>query len=246
MVFKPFYRYETGCAAYVFGCGGHGLGAAVDPHEQDVEVYPEFARSKGMRITHVIDTHVHADHRSGGRAPGGAQPGPATACTARRTWRSRSSRSTTGRRSSWATPASASSTRPDTRRRASASSSPTSDAGPSPGSCSPATRCSSGQWAGPICPGDAARTPRSFTAAFTAKLLALPETLEIYPAHFAGSACGAGMSGKPSSDPRVREALEPGALAPARRVRDPYLGEGIPHKPAGMEAILRFNQGRAP
>jgi hypothetical protein len=21
MIFRPFYRFETGCAAYVFGCG---------------------------------------------------------------------------------------------------------------------------------------------------------------------------------------------------------------------------------
>jgi hypothetical protein len=31
MIFKPFYRDDTGCAAYVFGCGGRGVGAVVDP-----------------------------------------------------------------------------------------------------------------------------------------------------------------------------------------------------------------------
>ncbi len=67
MIFKPFYRDETGCAAYVFGCGGRGLGAVVDPQERDVDAYADYARAKGLRITHVIDTHVHADHRSGGR-----------------------------------------------------------------------------------------------------------------------------------------------------------------------------------
>ena len=24
MIFKPFHRFDTGCAAYVFGCGGQG------------------------------------------------------------------------------------------------------------------------------------------------------------------------------------------------------------------------------
>ena len=33
-----------------------------------MEAYAAFATSKGMQITHVIDTHVHADHRSGGLA----------------------------------------------------------------------------------------------------------------------------------------------------------------------------------
>src|SRR5262245_2833671 len=68
MIFKPYYRYETGCAAYVFGCGTLGKCAVVDAHEGDLEAYRSFASEKAMRITHVIDTHVHADHRSGGRA----------------------------------------------------------------------------------------------------------------------------------------------------------------------------------
>lgn len=68
MISKPFYGFETGRAAYVFGCGGQGLACVVDPQESHVATYVEFATSKGMRITHVFDTHVHADHRSGGRA----------------------------------------------------------------------------------------------------------------------------------------------------------------------------------
>ena len=32
------------------------------------------------------------------------------------------------------------------------------------------------------------------------KLLTLPDDLEIYPGHFFGSLCGAGLSGKPSID----------------------------------------------
>src|SRR5215471_5402715 len=67
MIFRPFYYFDTGCAAYLFGCGTIGRGAVVDPQERDVDAYIEFARSKGLAITHVIDTHVHADHRSGGR-----------------------------------------------------------------------------------------------------------------------------------------------------------------------------------
>src|SRR4029078_2489665 len=68
MIFKPYYYFETGCAAYLFGCGSVGKCAVVDAHEEDVDAYIAFAASKGMRITHVIDTHVHADHRSGGVA----------------------------------------------------------------------------------------------------------------------------------------------------------------------------------
>jgi len=33
MIFRPFYRFETGCAAYLFGCGSKGLCAVVDSQE---------------------------------------------------------------------------------------------------------------------------------------------------------------------------------------------------------------------
>ena len=66
MIFRPYYYFETGCAAYLFGCGTLGKCAVVDPHEENIAAYEGFAASKGMTITHVIDTHIHADHRSGG------------------------------------------------------------------------------------------------------------------------------------------------------------------------------------
>src|SRR5436309_3135602 len=68
MIFRPFYTFESGCVAYLFGCGSKGFCAVIDPQENGVEAYLAFAAEKGMRISHVIDTHVHADHRSGGRA----------------------------------------------------------------------------------------------------------------------------------------------------------------------------------
>ena len=37
MIFKPYYYFETGCAAYLFGCGGLGKCAVVDAHEEDVD-----------------------------------------------------------------------------------------------------------------------------------------------------------------------------------------------------------------
>ncbi|MBI4888811.1 MAG: MBL fold metallo-hydrolase, partial [Acidobacteria bacterium] len=66
MIFRPFYYHDIGCAAYLLGCGTLGTCAVVDPRADDVDAYAAFALAKGMRVTHVIDTHVHADHRSGG------------------------------------------------------------------------------------------------------------------------------------------------------------------------------------
>ena len=43
------------------------------------------------------------------------------------------------------------------------------------------------------------RTPRELYTTLHDKLLTLPGDLEIYPGHFSGSLCGAGLSGKPTS-----------------------------------------------
>ena len=37
MIFKPYYYFETGCAAYLFGCGSLAKCAVVDAHEEDVD-----------------------------------------------------------------------------------------------------------------------------------------------------------------------------------------------------------------
>ena len=74
MIFSPFYYFDTGCAAYVFGSGTLAKCDVVDPQARDIQSYVDFAAAKSMRITHVIDTQVHADHRSGGLPRVSARP----------------------------------------------------------------------------------------------------------------------------------------------------------------------------
>ncbi len=53
--------------SYMFGCGTLGKAIAVDVVAGDEAWFMDQAREHGVTITHVIDTHVHADHYSGGR-----------------------------------------------------------------------------------------------------------------------------------------------------------------------------------
>jgi hypothetical protein len=46
MIFRPFYYYDLGCAAYLLGCGTLGKCAVVDARTDDVEGYAAFANSK--------------------------------------------------------------------------------------------------------------------------------------------------------------------------------------------------------
>ena len=51
--------------AYFMGCVGQGKSIAVDVHLDDIDWFVEQAQLKDVSITYVIDTHVHADHYSG-------------------------------------------------------------------------------------------------------------------------------------------------------------------------------------
>lgn len=66
-------RRGKGCLSYVVGGGGAAL--VVDP-SADVAQYERVARTRGWRITAVVDTHLHADHVSGAQVLAAAQGAP--------------------------------------------------------------------------------------------------------------------------------------------------------------------------
>ena len=65
MHFRQFLNGETACASYLFGCKTVGEFAVVDPHVDLVEEYVAAAEAQGARIVAVLETHVQADHFSG-------------------------------------------------------------------------------------------------------------------------------------------------------------------------------------
>ena len=64
MYFKQFYLGCLAQASYMIGSKGEA--AVVDPR-RDVETYLEEAEREGLKIRHVIETHLHADFVSGHR-----------------------------------------------------------------------------------------------------------------------------------------------------------------------------------
>ncbi len=66
MFFKQLATKEASLS-YFFGCGTLGKAIAVDVVAGDEQWFIDEAKNAGVTISHVIDTHVHADHYSGGR-----------------------------------------------------------------------------------------------------------------------------------------------------------------------------------
>ncbi|MGE7903210.1 MBL fold metallo-hydrolase [Peribacillus sp. NPDC094092] len=59
-----FVRLGKGCLSYMVISNGE---AAVIDSTRMIDAYLDFAEGIGVKITHVLDTHLHADHISGGR-----------------------------------------------------------------------------------------------------------------------------------------------------------------------------------
>jgi glyoxylase-like metal-dependent hydrolase (beta-lactamase superfamily II)/rhodanese-related sulfurtransferase len=64
MYVEQFFVDGLGCASYLVGCEAKGIAAVVDP-DRDVARYIDAAERRGMKVTHIIETHLHADHVSG-------------------------------------------------------------------------------------------------------------------------------------------------------------------------------------
>ncbi len=66
MWFEQIVRKETGCATYIIGSLDTGECAVYDPL-WDVQPYLEAAGKQSSEIRYIIDSHSHADHVSGAR-----------------------------------------------------------------------------------------------------------------------------------------------------------------------------------
>lgn len=200
------------CASYVLGCATAGECAVVDPRE-DVSQYIGIARENETKVTHIIETHIHADHVSGARKLAKETGAPihlhesAPVKFGFEPLRDR-----------------------QTLEMANLSVRVMFTPGHTPESISllyfDKTRSESSAWSvltgDTLFVGDVGRldltgagTPRQMYDSIH-KLLSLEDYVEVYPAHYAGSVCGKGMSPKTVStigfERRFNKALQLSSL----------------------------------
>lgn len=230
--------------SYFFGCGSCHVGVAVDPVLGDEQWFIDKAAKQDVKITHVIDTHVHADHFSGGRklaelagaryclheSNAGRVAYPFEALTD-------GQRITVGNvfvdvlHTPGHTPDSICLVVTDKRRTE------------VPWFVLTGDTLFVGSAGRPDLAGKETEMAGQLWDTLQQRLLTLPVEVELYPGHTSGSACGAGMSGKPMStlgfEKRSNSMLTMG--------RDEFvatLTASIPPRPAEMDRMVAFNLGQ--
>ncbi|HSN61234.1 MAG TPA: rhodanese-like domain-containing protein, partial [Ferruginibacter sp.] len=66
MFFQHIYDKSLAQASYFIGCQKEGVAAVIDA-KRDVDTYIEIAKANNMVITHIFETHIHADFLAGSR-----------------------------------------------------------------------------------------------------------------------------------------------------------------------------------
>lgn len=232
---------EGATLSYFFGCAGLAKAVAVDVVAGDEDWFVAEAAKAGVRIAHVIDTHVHADHYSGGRELGRRVGAPYHL-----------HESNKGRTSFEFAPLT------DGQRLEAGN--VLVDVLHTPGH-TPDSICllvrdlrrGDEPWfvitgdtlfVGAVGRPDLAGRDREMAAqlhdTLHRKLLTLPADLEIYPGHQAGSACGAGLSGKPASTIGFERRFNP-MLAMSRESFVEALVADIQPRPDDMTRIVAAN-----
>jgi len=225
--------------AYLFGCGGKGQAIAVDVHAEDVAWFLQQAKQKAVQIDYVIDTHIHADHVSGGREL---------------------AKQSGGQYALHENSSPDFSFMPLRDDQILTIGNVNATVLQTPGHtldslCLVVTdlRRSNEPWfiltghtlfvggAGrPDLRGQEERMGALLHDSLFDKILTLPAHVEVYPGAQAGSVCGAGMSGKPSSTIGFEQRFNT-ALIADKKVFIAKLMDNLPPEPENMQQIIRQN-----
>jgi glyoxylase-like metal-dependent hydrolase (beta-lactamase superfamily II)/rhodanese-related sulfurtransferase/TusA-related sulfurtransferase len=240
MIFQQVVNEDSGCLSYLIGCGEAGQAVVIDPGRDRVNEYLRFARKKGLRIAHILETHTHADHISGNRDLAAATRASihvhhsAGVAFEHEDLRDGSTlrvgnvelrvAHTPGH-----TPDSISVFVTDHSR------------GPEPWFVLTGDLLFVGSVGRPDLGG--AGAAEDIWESLRRVLLPLDDLVEVYPAHGAGSSCGKAMSAKAGSTIGFERRFNPAFRFDDKRAFVEFIMAGIPPKPAAFDKIVAKNKG---
>jgi hydroxyacylglutathione hydrolase len=249
MFFRQLLNDDTACASYLLGCKSAGQFAVVDAHVDLVDDYLVLAAAQGAEIAAVIETHVQADHVSGlpqlvARTGAIAYLPEGAGVDFDHHALSDHEVITLGNTElqAIATPGHALAHHAylvtDHRRADEPWFVLTGDA---------------------LLVGDAGRPDlhahgghtvvamaRALYRSLTERLLALPDHLALYPAHYSGSVCGRGLSANPVSTVGFERRHNPALRFDSEDAFVAALTSDIPPAPEGQAAIVAANRSGRP
>ena len=243
MIFQQLANEDSGCLSYVIGCSEAGQAVVVDPGRDRVDEYLRVARKKGLRITHILETHTHADHISGNRDLAAATRAAIHVHHAAGVvFEHEAVRDG------------------DTLRVGNVALRVAHTPGHTPDSISVFVTDhsrSAEPWF--VLTGDllfvgsvgrpdlgGASAAEDIWDSLRRVLMPLDDLVEIYPAHGAGSSCGKAMSAKAGSTIGFERRFNPAFRYADKRAFVDFIMAGIPPKPAAFEKIVAKNRGLAP
>jgi len=243
VIFQQFLNEESGCLSYLIGCGDAGQAVVVDPGRDRVNEYLRFARKKGLKIAHILETHTHADHISGNRD---------LAAASRATIHVHASAGVTFEHEDVR--------EGDTLRVGNVELKIAHTPGHTPDSISVfVIDHSRGPEPWFVLTGDllfvgavgrpdlgGATAAEDIYESLRRVMRPLDDLVEIYPAHGGGSSCGKGMSSKGGSTIGFERRFNPAFRYDDKRAFVDFIMAGIPPKPAAFEKIVAKNKGLIP
>jgi hydroxyacylglutathione hydrolase len=237
MYFKQFLHDDLGCSSYFVASRQSRDAVVIDP-AYDVQPYLDLAAERGYCIRLVIDTHLHADHLSGNRtlaAATGADLGLHESADAVFPFRGLRD----GEEIHLGTLLLRIAHTPGHRPESISIELINPPRSPEPSMVLSGDTLFVGDVGRPDFGGDdgARQEYRSVQ-----RLLALPDYVEVFPAHFEGF-CGKGMCGRPSTTIGFERRFNP-----VLQLSEPAfleLAAEVPARPLNMTAILETNRGAA-
>jgi len=250
MIFRQILHPQTGCASFVFGCTGKRKLAVVDPHIGHLEDYLDVSRQANSPIVAIFETHIQADHRSGAQLLA-QQTGAAIymheTATVHFPYHPLRDGDVIELGNDYVRVLHTPGHSPDSvslvvgdKVRA-----------PVPWLVFTGDTLFVGDVGRPDLHGEGNTEPfaRQLYDSIFGKLLQLDDSVEVYPSHFAGSACGKSMSGKPNStigferrfNPALQRATPDEFVAFVQKEQLPAPGEFAQIRQANM-AMLETSQ----
>ena len=243
MIFQQFVNEDAGCLSYLIGCSQAEGAIVVDPARDRVDEYLRFARKKGLKITHILETHTHADHISGGRDLAALTQAP---ILLHGESRAVFEHGTVGDG--------------DEIRIGKIALKIMHTPGHTPDSiCVLVTDHERADEPWFVLTGDTvfigdvgrpdlggAQAAAGLYESLQRAILPLEDSVEVYPAHGGGSLCGRAMSSKSASTIGFERRFNPSLRARSRDEFVDMLMAGLPPKPPSFEIIVGKNQGLIP